>query len=303
MTDNEPAKNTLVPIAGLLVSIDPHYFILVSGLILYRFENRNTAILLLIEILAVFGVIVGYTYLASGWEAIKSVYFNLVFISDGGESMSILWYFYILCFQDFKNTFYFLFLVFPYVLIVPTVLNIKMLRDSYNDYTELPIDKSNVLNQKLDTYINGVVDKPEVYKKFETKDVQNLPLNLVNNYYMTMCLCMLFLYFMITKEYLVSFDFLIALPFLYKHWKLFSQSPVALLLTFVILFSYGGELCMWIVWQRRMVSNVNNYWTQAFINSGAWAFVCYVVNTRIRDKSEEYRVPTKYFYEEYKKNQ
>lgn len=141
------------------------------------------------------------------------------------------------------------------------------------------------------------------YRKFEIKETQNLELGKVDNFYMMQAFVLVFIYFMMTKQYLVSFDLIIFIPFFFKNIKLLTQSPMALILIFVLILSYCGQMCMWIAWQKRMTANVNNYWTQIFINSAAWGFVCYVINSRISQKAKDYKIPVEFFFNHIKKNE
>jgi len=79
--------------SACLVSCDPHYLILVVSLIVYKFPSDWKQ--LLVPILFLVGAMVGYVYAVSGYEAFKSIYVNLLFIEDGNESMSMVWYFYL----------------------------------------------------------------------------------------------------------------------------------------------------------------------------------------------------------------
>jgi len=175
-----------------------------------------------------------------------------------------------------------------------------LLETCFNHYSQLPLDKSNKLNQQLEEYTKGKDDIPEEYRRFETKEPDSLEVHIINNYHTTLTFAICFCYFMLTKQYLVSFDFIIAIPFLYQHWKLFGQSPISLFLVFAILTSYGGQFCMWLSWQRRMTDIPNNYWTQVFINSVAWVFILHIVNSRVRQKSIEYQVPIDFYEKEMK---
>lgn len=80
---------------GFLVSLDPHYMVLVTGLVIYKFQNLKDIAKALGMVLTFVAIMVIYTYWSFGYEGIKSVYINLLFISDGVESMSMIWYFYI----------------------------------------------------------------------------------------------------------------------------------------------------------------------------------------------------------------
>ena len=188
--------------------------------------------------------------------------------------MGILWYFYIVSFEDYLNWFYFLVLTFPYILVYPTILNVKGLRDTVvykmaSEQAELDIAK----------------DQP----KKQTKDIDNqdlvveMHLSQVYNHYMVLTFVIIFIYFAICKQYLVAYDYIIAIPFMWRFFHMFSQSQAAALLAFIMAFSYAGQFWMWLAWQRRMIANVNNYWTQCFINSIWWALVCYVINNHIAD--------------------
>jgi len=85
-----------VVFGGILVGIDPHYLIIVLALILYKYQHLSDRIQILIKLLFISGLIVAYVYIASGKEAFKSIYINLLYITDGNESMSMAWYFYII---------------------------------------------------------------------------------------------------------------------------------------------------------------------------------------------------------------
>lgn len=110
----------------------------------------------------------------------------------------------------------------------------------------------------------------------------------------------MFIVFMLTKEYLVSFDFIIVLPFLFQHWRLVSHSSLSLLFIFVLVLTYGGQFVMFSAWQMRIIANVNNYWTQTFINSLIWAIMYKTMISKVKSNAEEYQVPVKFYYEEIK---
>mmetsp|Transcript_32732 Transcript_32732/g.29014 ORF Transcript_32732/g.29014 Transcript_32732/m.29014 type:complete len:172 (+) Transcript_32732:963-1478(+) len=169
-------------------------------------------------------------------------------------------------------------------------------------YSQMPIDKDNKLNSDLKTHIDSLEEKPSGYRKFLTKDEENLDLNTVTNYYLSLCFFCIYIYHMLTKEYLVSYDFIIIIPFIPLHWSLFSQSPLSLLLIFILSLTYCGQFAMFIAWQMKIIANVNNYWTQVFINAIAWVLISNILQNRIIAKAKEFKFTTKYFYEKIKKD-
>lgn len=166
--------------------MDPHYLVLIVTLIIYKQNTVKERIMTIVKTLIAAAIFVGYLALSSGYDAYKSIYLNLLFISDGSESMSMVWYFYILCFKNYLNAYRFLLLLYPFCTIIPTVVNVKILEGSFNSYSEMPIDKNNVLNNKLETHIEGMDEKPEKYKKFLAKDESNFDVKAVKNYHMAM---------------------------------------------------------------------------------------------------------------------
>lgn len=166
--------------------MDPHYLILIVTLIIYMQKTVKERIMTIAKTLIAAAIFIGYLALTTGYDAYKSIYLNLLFISGGNESMSMVWYFYILCFKDYLNAYRFLLLLYPYCTIIPTVINVKLLEGSFNSYSEMPIDKNNALNTKLETYIEGLEEKPEKYKKFLVQDEANFDVKTVKNYHMTM---------------------------------------------------------------------------------------------------------------------
>uniref|UniRef100_A0A7S3KRA8 Uncharacterized protein n=1 Tax=Euplotes crassus TaxID=5936 RepID=A0A7S3KRA8_EUPCR len=166
----------------------------------------------------------------------------------------------------------------------------------------MPIDSNNQLNQGLENHIKGLKEKPEGYRKFLTKDEENLNPKRVENYHLSLALMLVFIYFTLTKEYLVSSDFIIIIPFIPQHWKLLSQSPFSVVMLFILTLSYFGQFAMFISWQMRIIANVNNYWTQIFINSIAWVITANIITSRVKDKAKEFRVTTDYFYKHIKQD-
>jgi len=166
----------------------------------------------------------------------------------------------------------------------------------------MPIDSNNELNKKLKDHVESLEDKPQRYREFLTEDEENSDLQIVNNYYLSLCFFSIFIFFMLTKEYLVSYDFIIILPFIPQHWKLISQSPFSILFLFALCFTYGGQFVMFIAWQMKIIANVNNYWTQIFINSLAWVLLFNTLQNRIIEKAKEFTVTTNYFYQHIKKD-
>jgi hypothetical protein len=274
--------------------------VLIVTLSVYKHNSWQDRGMAIAQCLTVAAILIGYISFATGNDAYKSIYMNLLFISDGNESMSMLWYFYTLTFQNYLNSYRFLILVYPYCLIIPTVLNTKLLEGSFNSYSEMPIDKQNSLNAELDKYAENMEEKPENYKKFLVKDQANFSIYTVRNYHMSMCFAQIFIIYMISKEYLVSYDFIIVMPFLLQHWRLVKHSPLATLLMFVMALSYGGQFVMFSAWQMRIIANVNNYWTQTFINSLVWAIIYNTMISKVKSNAQEYQVPVKFYYEEIK---
>ena len=307
-------------LTAVLISFDFHYLLLILTTLLYWHEsNKDTA--------KTFAKIAWlYAFLMSAFYYIYS-YKQIVIPLNGDESMNMLWYFYTVWFQKFIPTFWYLIQLFPYSLILPTVLNVISLRTNARAYKLLPIDATGELNTKLKEFIKSSKDPETTFLRFRTlknmKSVNksSLPsenneeakeneemedlceMEESNNFFLTQIIVVTFIYFMLTKPYFVSYDFIIVLPFMWRHWGLFSYSPAALIMIFGLCFTYGGQVWMWIAWQKRMVANVNNYWIQIFINSAVWGFVSYIINSKIGQKSKEYYIPYKVYYEHIKKKE
>ncbi|CAI2368203.1 unnamed protein product [Moneuplotes crassus] len=296
------SSTVLAVFGGLLIALDPHYLVLILLIILYRYTTVKERLFAALKVITIAAMGISYVYFASGMEAFKSVYVNLLFITDGNESMSMVWYFYIICFKDFLAPLRLLVLLYPYILLLPAFYNVKFLEHSYNEYCLMPIDPNNQLNQGLENHIKGLKEKPEGYRKFLTKDEENLNPKRVENYHLSLALILVFIYFTLTKEYLVSSDFIIIIPFIPQHWKLLSQSPFSVVMLFILTLSYFGQFAMFISWQMRIIANVNNYWTQIFINSIAWVITANIITSRVKDKAKEFRVTTDYFYKHIKQD-
>lgn len=147
-----------------------------------------------------------------------------MFISDGHESMSMIWYFYIVTFEDYLPVFYFLIGVFPYMLIYPTVVNIKGLRDTV--VYELASKQAE---------INRSSSKPNkniAKGKEELEDEVFFELTPVYNEYMMLSFTVVFIYFAITKPYLSLYDYIVVAPFIIRYFEYFSYSQGAMLIVF-----------------------------------------------------------------------
>ena len=67
----KPIESNIILISGLLVSIDPHYFLLISSLIIYKYQNWVSK---LIQISGLALISFLYVYYSFGYEGVKSVY-------------------------------------------------------------------------------------------------------------------------------------------------------------------------------------------------------------------------------------
>ena len=323
VSQNRKDDEMFICLAAALISFDFHYLLLILTTVVYYHESLKETIKIIWKISAAYMLLfLGFYYIyhlrtpevtntANGIkiesEKVFLHSFRQIIVSlNGEESMGMLWYFYTVWFDNFIPTFWYLIQIFPYSLVIPTVLNVISLRTNARAYNLLPVDTTGELNSKLEEFIKNSKDEQATFWRFlevqnmqsiwksalkapednnkqeELEDIEEIYEN--NEYYLSQWLTLTFIYFMLTKPYLVSFDFIIILPFMWRHWNLFSYSPAALVMVFGLWFTYGGEMLMWIAWQKRMAANVNNYWVQIFINSAVWGFISYIWNSRISQK-------------------
>lgn len=88
--------NITVVFGGILAALDPHYLSLLVLMVIYEYDGLKQRVAMLLKLGVVTGLTVSYVYFSTGLEGMKAVYVNLLFVTDGNESMSMVWYFYII---------------------------------------------------------------------------------------------------------------------------------------------------------------------------------------------------------------